>query len=329
MKRGLVLLILALLSTGPARAACEHWQWPGNYTFIQANGFRPNVGISREDGKLHASAVHDEIQHTSEGNVGHGVYGGGDVTAQGTHLYVTIAWNNGLTGIYEGDIGADGRVYGLTWDARSAATKVKWHTEEPIACAPAPAKPPADVLGAHMENNIDRPGSDYTNFVTPTPAACQAACSDQLGKCRAWSFVRPGVQGETGRCYLKSAAPAPVPNKCCISGTGYRTLGKKVPATSQAPSPPLMAGTFDTSFGLLQLGPNDGTYSHENGRVTVENTHDNIVEGTWEQNSAGTQCPDGRYRGKFVFAFTSNSFTGFYGYCDDPPTAGAWNGTRR
>ena len=217
---------------------------------------------------------------------------------------------------------------GTNWDDRISSAKV--------ACAPLPSELPVD---ASMENNVNRPGSDYTDFETPTPRACQHACNVQSDRCHAWSFVRPRTPGAFGRCYLKSSVPDAVDDTCCVSGH-YRRLGKASGKSEPSPSPQappdpstpqsteLTTGTFDTSFGTLTLGTKRGAYTVKNGRVIVENRHDNIVEGRWEQSSAARQCPDGRYWGKFVFAFDANGFTGFYGYCDEPPTAGAWNGKR-
>jgi hypothetical protein len=114
------------------------------------------------------------------------------------------------------------------------------------------------------------------------------------------------------------------------STVGSGAIAKVAPPVSGgAPPASLTTGTFDTSFGALDLGADSGTYTVSQGRVSVQSTHDNIVEGVWEQSSAAKQCPDGRYWGKFVFAFSAKGFTGFYGYCDDAPTAGEWNGTRR
>jgi hypothetical protein len=46
---------------------------------------------------------------------------------------------------------------------------------------------------------------------------CSFAC--QLSnQCRAWTFVRPGIQGPSGRCFFKSPAPAATRNTCCTSG---------------------------------------------------------------------------------------------------------------
>jgi hypothetical protein len=80
---------------------------------------------------------------------------------------------------------------------------------------PAVAAPPAPAL----EVDTDRPGSDYAGFDQnpPDPAACAARCA-QDGQCRAWTFVKPGIQGPAARCYVKNVAPAPVSNTCCVSG---------------------------------------------------------------------------------------------------------------
>jgi hypothetical protein len=36
--------------------------------------------------------------------------------------------------------------------------------------------------------------------------------------CRAFTFVRPGVFGPTGVCFLKAPVPRRVRNNCCTSG---------------------------------------------------------------------------------------------------------------
>jgi PAN domain len=65
----------------------------------------------------------------------------------------------------------------------------------------------------------DRAGSDYTSFVNPTAAAsiCQESCIND-NRCNAYTYVRPGVQGASAICYLKTVAPASTPNSCCVSG---------------------------------------------------------------------------------------------------------------
>ena len=71
------------------------------------------------------------------------------------------------------------------------------------------------------ENNTDRPGSDYESYRMDDAHPCRAACVGDK-RCRAWTFVRAGIQGPTGVCYLKRSTPAPVANTCCVSGTVKR-----------------------------------------------------------------------------------------------------------
>src|ERR1044072_1055837 len=62
--------------------------------------------------------------------------------------------------------------------------------------------------GFTVEQETDRPGSDITNFDLPQAnfELCRNACAAQLN-CRAYVFVKPGVQGPNARCWLKSAVP--------------------------------------------------------------------------------------------------------------------------
>lgn len=67
---------------------------------------------------------------------------------------------------------------------------------------------------------IDRTGGDYRNFeISPDPTGqtCRAACEAE-GRCRAWTYVRPGYIGPTARCFLKDRVKPPRRKPCCISG---------------------------------------------------------------------------------------------------------------
>lgn len=78
---------------------------------------------------------------------------------------------------------------------------------------------PGEALNEGMENDTDRPGSDIHRFELQdaNPGVCQARCA-KLDRCKAWTYVRPGVQGPKAVCYLKDGAPQAAPNKCCVSG---------------------------------------------------------------------------------------------------------------
>jgi M6 family metalloprotease-like protein len=76
------------------------------------------------------------------------------------------------------------------------------------------------------ELSVDRPGSNLPG--TPFPIdknkegfvaviQCQDACKDNPA-CKAYTYVKPGIQGVHGYCWLKGAVPAAVTNNCCTSG---------------------------------------------------------------------------------------------------------------
>jgi PAN domain-containing protein len=67
------------------------------------------------------------------------------------------------------------------------------------------------------ENNTNRPASDYRSFGTASWQTCQNTCGQEQ-RCSAWTWVRPGVQGPGGNCWLKTGAPRPVADNNCISG---------------------------------------------------------------------------------------------------------------
>lgn len=97
----------------------------------------------------------------------------------------------------------------------AATTVVLQGTTVTLQLQAAPPPPPAPK----MEVNTDRRGLDYTSFdlSAPDPALCLNRC-EQDTACRAWTYVKPGVQGPKARCWLKNAVPAPLRDACCVSG---------------------------------------------------------------------------------------------------------------
>ena len=74
-------------------------------------------------------------------------------------------------------------------------------------------------VAAAFEPGIDRMGGDYRSFDldAPDPRLCEARCLAE-DRCRAWTYVVPGHQGPSARCWLKSVVPAPRQSECCTSG---------------------------------------------------------------------------------------------------------------
>lgn len=74
-------------------------------------------------------------------------------------------------------------------------------------------------VAAQSGNNINLPGGDYRSFFQSSsdPRICAAACGND-GRCRAWTWVRPGVQGQRSKCWLKNRVPSARSSHCCVSG---------------------------------------------------------------------------------------------------------------
>jgi len=83
------------------------------------------------------------------------------------------------------------------------------------------------------EKGVDRPGLDYRSFWLPkdNPELCREACADDE-KCKAYTYVKPGVQGSQARCLLKGRVPSAKRNDCCVSGV---KTTKRATATTSSP----------------------------------------------------------------------------------------------
>jgi hypothetical protein len=101
----------------------------------------------------------------------------------------------------------------------------------PRAAAPAAPQPPRfdTSVGGPWEANIDRPGGDYRSFNLPSahPSLCRDACQTD-SRCRAWTYVNPGVQGPAPRCWLKASVPGAVRSQNTHSGVVDRGPGPVV-----------------------------------------------------------------------------------------------------
>jgi len=151
--------------------------------------------------------------------------------------------------------------------------------------------PPPPPLGPGMEANTDRPGLDYRSFDLPAadPKLCQDACAGEAN-CRAFTYVRPGVQGPGARCWLKSSVPNPVSNNCCVSGV------KTTPPPPPIMPPPavtLPAGTELVTQPNLRDGLRSWTIeewmkpSDGKGEVSSDNNYGVMFRGTKENSRIG------------------------------------------
>ena len=98
----------------------------------------------------------------------------------------------------------------------------------------------ASVQPGVIQPDTNRPGHDFRNFSPerPDPALCQQACQEDP-RCRAFTYVKPGIQGRRAHCWLKDQAVAPVPDPCCASGEVARGAS---PPPGREPGPPTEGG---------------------------------------------------------------------------------------
>jgi PAN domain len=88
---------------------------------------------------------------------------------------------------------------------------------------PGPQPKPDAILnqkGASLaEQSSNRPGQDYQNseMATADASLCEESCRGD-SKCKAWTYVKPGLQGPKARCWLKSGVPPRKSDNCCVSG---------------------------------------------------------------------------------------------------------------
>jgi PAN domain-containing protein len=69
------------------------------------------------------------------------------------------------------------------------------------------------------EPDTNRFGGDYKSMdlVSSDPSSCQHSCQVDT-QCRAYTYLPPGVQGPTARCWLKNLQPPMSPAPGLVSG---------------------------------------------------------------------------------------------------------------
>jgi hypothetical protein len=91
------------------------------------------------------------------------------------------------------------------------------------SAAPAlPAPAPGPVAGGAAQRralkmSIKRIEPGYRSLGADNAQQCQAACTREA-RCKAWTWVKPGVDGSSAKCWLRDPAPAPGKDECCTSG---------------------------------------------------------------------------------------------------------------
>jgi hypothetical protein len=99
-------------------------------------------------------------------------------------------------------------------------------------------------LPAGAVDGVDMPGFDYANFNAASPFICRNSCGGDPN-CRGWTWVKPGIQGPSGRCWLKDRVPRLVKNACCNSGPREYIAASDLKAEDQTDRPGLDYSNFE------------------------------------------------------------------------------------
>jgi PAN domain len=59
---------------------------------------------------------------------------------------------------------------------------------------------------AFAVDGTNLPGHDYADFNAPSAFVCRTTCGGEA-RCQAYTWVKPGIQGPTGHCWLKDTLP--------------------------------------------------------------------------------------------------------------------------
>jgi hypothetical protein len=78
----------------------------------------------------------------------------------------------------------------------------------------------ASSIQSTVESFTDRPAQDYRSFNTNDRRVCENQCLAE-SQCASWTYVEPGVQGTSGRCWLKHSVPGPRNSEVCTSGVKF------------------------------------------------------------------------------------------------------------
>ena len=102
-----------------APAAAPAFSAAGSWQLYQSNGVTDTLNVTQDSaGKLYGSAV----AGSTVGTIATGS------AVDGTSIAFTIAWSNGTSGRYIGNLGSDRRLTGYTYDLTNPSSQANWNT---------------------------------------------------------------------------------------------------------------------------------------------------------------------------------------------------------
>lgn len=137
------------------------------------------------------------------------------------------------------------------------------------------------AVPAHAVDGVNLPGRDYRNFPAPSAITCRHSCGGE-SRCQAYTWVKPGIQGPTGMCWLKSSEPPIVRDPCCDSAPRRFIEPRDMGLEDKVNRPGSDYKNFET------IG---GTRDWEQCRQACQ---DEAICASWTYVRRGVQGPKGR-----------------------------------
>lgn len=131
-----------------AQAHCQRWDVSGQWGFKQSNQAALNqLDLRQKNQVLTGTASYASGKGSVKGSIQGFLwpsYSGSPPTP--AEIKMTIYWENGWVGVYEGKISPEGRIEGTGYERRSPQTKVSWFSNRLMRCSerekPPPPPPP-------------------------------------------------------------------------------------------------------------------------------------------------------------------------------------------
>jgi hypothetical protein len=118
----------------PLDPVCDRYQFIGDYSLRQANGFIVQFRSTGPSASGGATALDSSGKTAMTGTVSGGI--------DRTRIDFTIRWGSGPRGHYTGEIDGDGFARGTTVDEANHGPMTNWGATVPLGCAtPAPTGP--------------------------------------------------------------------------------------------------------------------------------------------------------------------------------------------
>ncbi len=122
---GLVLLYC----TTTTQAQCAQWDVSGQWSMTQGKETRVFMQIEQDGSVVRGEAKYWDYGLKSFRSASL------DGTTAGNNFRIQIYWKGTSVGVYEGNIGPQGRIEGTTYDRQKPSVRASWFSDKAMKCA--------------------------------------------------------------------------------------------------------------------------------------------------------------------------------------------------